>query len=1008
MRAVDPRLLRHAGAARGGEVAALRASAVVKSQLRRRLAAQVLRLGPAWLGGQRAGEITTLATRGLDSLDPYFARYLPQLALACLVPLAVIVRVALADWISALIIAVTLPLIPVFTVLVGRPARARARRQWLLLARLGGHFLDVVEGLTTLKVFGRARPQAEVIGQVTDAHRTATMSVLRVAFLSALVLELAAALATALVAVEIGLRLLGGHIGYETALVVLLLTPEAFLPLRALALHFHASMEGMAAAGRVCDLLEIPPPRAATGSGASAGVDLRRQDITLDAVCLAYHGRDRPALDGVSLAIAPGERILVTGPSGAGKSSLLALLLRFAEPSGGRIEAGGVPLRSIAMPAWRRQVAWVPQRPVLMSGTVAANIALGQAGASRDAIASAAGLAGADGFIRALPDGYDTPLGERGLRLSAGQRQRIAIARAVLRDAPLLPLARPVRGRLLLAVLAAAAATGCGVALLGTSGFLLARASQHPSILAISGAVVAVRAFSVGRGVFRYAERVSSHDVAFRVLAGLRVRVYRRLERIAPGGRHAFRSGDLLARLVSDVDATQELFLRGIGAPLAAAVVAAGAVAAVWLLLSAPVGIMLAAGMAAGGILVPWLAFARAHRSTRRTASARGGFSASLTEVLAGAADLHAFGACDDALAGLSAADRDLTALARRSGSGEGLGAGLGSAVAGVTVWAVLLIGVAAVAAGPLGRVPLAAAVLTALAAFEAVAPLPSAAISLGQARAAAGRVAAVLDAPEPVTDPADPLPLPSGPLQVVLRDARVRYDPAGPFALNGIDLELRAGRRVALIGPSGAGKSTVAGLLLRFCELSGGSATLEGAGLARYRAEDIRTVIGGCPQDPHIFDATIRENIRLARPEASERELADVAAAARLLPWIQALPQGWDTPVGAHGTAVSGGERQRIALARALLADPALLILDEPTAHLDPATARALTADLLAVTRGRATLLITHELDGLAEVDEIVVLDEGRVSQRGTHEQLLGAAGLYREMWLAARRAAG
>ena len=350
-------VLARAAAAYGGEVAALRASAAVKSQLRRRLAAQVLRLGPAWLGGQRAGEITTLATRGLDGLDPYFARYLPQLALACLVPLAVVVRVALADWISALIIALTLPLIPVFTVLVGLPARARARRQWLLLARLGGHFLDVVEGLTTLKVFGRARPQAEVIGQVTDAHRTATMSVLRVAFLSALVLELTAALATALVAVEIGLRLLGGHIGYETALVVLLLTPEAFLPLRALALHFHASMEGMAAAGRVCDLLEIPPPRAATGSGASAGVDLRRQDITLDAVCLAYPGRDRPALDGVSLAIAPGERILIAGPS-RGRQELAAgaaAALRRAErwPDRGRRRSAPLDRYARLAPAGR-------------------------------------------------------------------------------------------------------------------------------------------------------------------------------------------------------------------------------------------------------------------------------------------------------------------------------------------------------------------------------------------------------------------------------------------------------------------------------------------------------------------------------------------------------------------------------------------------------------------------------------------------------------------------------
>jgi ATP-binding cassette, subfamily C, bacterial CydC len=566
----------------------------------------------------------------------------------------------------------------------------------------------------------------------------------------------------------------------------------------------------------------------------------------------------------------------------------------------------------------------------------------------------------------------------------------------------LLPLARPVWGRFLLAVLAGAAATGCGVALLGVSGFMLARASQHPSILAISAAVVAVRAFSVGRGVFRYAERLSAHDVAFRVLAELRVRVYRRLERLAPAGLQAFRSGDLLARLVSDVDATQELFLRGVGPPLAAGVVGAGAVVAVWLLLSAAAGIALAAGMVAGGVLVPWLAAARARRAGQRTASARGGFSASFSDLVTGAAELHAFGACDDALAGLAAADRDLTGLARGSGSGEGLGAGLGAGVAGITVWVVLLVGVALVATGPLSRVPLAAAVLTALAAFEAVAPLPSAAISLGQARAAADRVAAVLDAPEPVADPPDPLPRPTGQLRVVLRGAQVRYHPAEPLTLDGVDLELWPGRRVALVGPSGAGKSTVAWLLLRFCELAGGSATLCGADLARYRGDDVRAVIGGCPQDPHLFDATIRENIALARPGASEQELTAAAAAARLLTWIQQLPRGWDTPVGAHGAAVSGGERQRIALARALLADPALLILDEPTAHLDPATGRALTADLLAVTRGRATLFITHELAGLAEVDEIVVLDAGRVSQRGTHRELLASDGLYRRMWLA------
>src|SRR5499427_3623031 len=281
-------MLARAVATYGGEAAALRTSATVKSQLRRRLAAQVLRLGPAWLGGQRAGEITTVATRGLDALDPYFARYLPQLVLACLVPIAVVARVAVADWISALIILLTLPLIPLFTALVGRPARARARRQWLLLARLGGHFLDVVEGLTTLKVFGRARPQAEVIGRVTDEHRTATMSVLRVAFLSALVLELTAALATALVAVEVGLRLLGGHIGYETALLVLLLTPEAYLPLRNLGAQFHASAEGTAAAGRALEVLDTPLPQHLAGApgGPVRVPDLSVMPIEMKAVTL--------------------------------------------------------------------------------------------------------------------------------------------------------------------------------------------------------------------------------------------------------------------------------------------------------------------------------------------------------------------------------------------------------------------------------------------------------------------------------------------------------------------------------------------------------------------------------------------------------------------------------------------------------------------------------------------------------------------------------------------------
>lgn len=567
-------------------------------------------------------------------------------------------------------------------------------------------------------------------------------------------------------------------------------------------------------------------------------------------------------------------------------------------------------------------------------------------------------------------------------------------ARALVR---LLRLAAPMRGRLVLAVLAGASATGCAVALLATSGFLLARASQHPSVVAITGAVVAVRGFSVGRGVFRYAERLGSHDVAFRVLADVRVTMYRRLERLAPAGLRAFRSGDLLARLVSDVNSVQDLYLRGISPPLTAALVGAGAVT-VCLLILAPAAGVLAAGLILAGVAVPLISAAADRRAQRRTSPARGALAASLANLLTGAADVHAFGAEQAGLDQVGAADAELTGLARRSAAVAGLGTGLGSLAAGLTLWGVLVLGVAAVAAGTFSQVPLAVLTLTALAAFEAVTALPAAAQQLGLARMSGRRVCAVLDAPDPVREPAVPLPLPAGPVTASLRGACARYQPDGPLVLDGLDLDLSPGRRVALVGPNGAGKSTVAAVLLRFCELAGGTATLCGQDLASFDSDQVRTIIGGCPQDPHIFDSTIAANLRLAKPDATDDELTEAAARARLLTWIRTLPLGLQTPAGAHGAALSGGERQRLALARALLADPAVMILDEPTASLDQATAAALMADLLEVTAGRAVLLITHELDGLADagLDEIIVLDRGRVIERGTHDQLLATAGGY------------
>ncbi|WP_207933272.1 thiol reductant ABC exporter subunit CydD [Actinomadura sp. GC306] len=422
------------------EVAAHRSSAAVKSQLRGRLLAHSLRLGPRWLAGERSGELATLATRGIDALDDYFSRYLPQLVLAVIVPVAVGARILLGDWLSAVTIAVTLPLIPVFAILVGLTTQRKMDRQWRTLSVLAAHFLDVVAGLPTLKIFGRAKAQAAKIREVTDRHRRATMSTLRIAFLSALVLELLSTISVALVAVSIGLRLVEGGMGLETALLVLILAPEAYLPLRAVGAQYHASVEGLTAAARIFEVLETPAP--ATGTRTDVP-DLARATLRLDGVTVNYDGRGTPALDDFSLTVHPGETVALTGPSGAGKSTVLAVLLGFVRPDSGRVMADWADLTELDPDTWREQIAWVPQRPHLFTGTVAANIRLGRPGASDADVRAAAAAANALHFIDALPQGFDTPLGERGLGLSAGQRQRIALARAFLRDAPLLLLDEP-------------------------------------------------------------------------------------------------------------------------------------------------------------------------------------------------------------------------------------------------------------------------------------------------------------------------------------------------------------------------------------------------------------------------------------------------------------------------------------------------------------------------------------------------------------------------------------
>ncbi|CAL9658588.1 Vitamin B12 import ATP-binding protein BtuD [Actinosynnema sp. ALI-1.44] len=1026
------------------ETVAARAAAGAKEELRAAVLDRALGLGPAWIVSRGPAELAVLATKGLDALDAYFTKYLPALVTTAVVPVLVGAWILWTDPTSAVLIAVTLPLIPVFAILIGKFTSARVAAAATALERLSGRLAELVRALPVLTAFGRASAQARAVAEVGERYRKATMGTLRVAFLSALVLEVAASLSVALIAVGIGLRLVSGELTLLTGLVVLILAPECYLPLRAAGAAHHASEDGVEAVRRVAEIPEVPRSRGSRGDGrpvrggtagrasggatdggaaslagggavgragggaagrASGGgaaglagggavgraggdavgpavglvrgrggrsvaavrdqaVDGRPVGIQVRNLRVRRRGRFAP--DGISLVVWPGEVHRLDAPSGAGKSTLFDVLLGYVEPDGGEVVLD------------RDAIAWVPQRPAFAGRTVADELELTTGRVDRDVLASIAA---------------DHLVDRRIVELSTGERQRVAIARALTRvkdgstillldeptahldpataakvmtavqgaadggaavllsthriveqgDNPLSVTAvehevgraskpktpRPT-GRVLAGAALGIAASASGVALTAVAAYLIAKAATQPPILTLSVLVVGVRTFALSKGVLRYLERLVSHDAAFRFAEDLRVRLWRALR---PGRAE-------LTRLVDDVDTVRDLVPRVLQPPLVAAGVGL-ATTVLFALVDPWAGVAVGLAVLLGGTLAPLVAVLAERRASTVLARGRRQVSEEVLTLLTAAPDLIAFGADREVRARLAAHDAELARMARRQAWGAGAATGLVHLLLGgaIVACSAIAAGVDPLLAPLLGLVPLALA--------EVLGALPAAAQHRQALREAYGRIVEQSDdSAKIIVEQSD---------DVVLAGVTARWPGATRPVLEQVSLRAPAGTKVAVVGPSGVGKSTLFALLLGFVRPTEGT--------VRRPAR-----VAWCPQEPMLVSTTLRENLRIGDPAADDDRMREALAHV-------GLDLDLDTVVGP--TLLSGGEAQRVALARALLHDADVLLLDEPTAHLDELSARRLLD--LVDRLDRTVVHITHRPDEARRADVVWEVSQGR-----------------------------
>ena len=1137
----------------GRAMVAHHTAARVQARLRGTLYAQITALGPAHFTQARTGDVILSVVEGVQQLEVYFGQYLPQLFVSALTPFLIFAIVAAIDLpLAGVILAAAVATFLLPTLWHRWDSRHSLERSRAYKA-YGAEFLDAIQGLRTLAAFGQSGARARLLEERGHSLFQATMWLLGTNTMARGISDICIALGAA-VALGLGAyRVQAGHMELTALVVVLMLGVEIFRPLRELRVVLHQGMLGLSAAQGVRDLLAVQPlvrdiatpdPTNALGGlgGGAAPLPPDQNNrftanlpnanpitpsIAFERVTFAYPGGRQAALRELSLQVAAGERVGVVGASGAGKSTISRLLLRFADPTVGRVTVGGRDLRELSLHDLRRLIAVVSQDTYLFHGTVEDNLRMGRPEATQAELEAATRNANIHDAIAALPQGYQTVVGERGVRLSGGQRQRIAIARALLRDAPILildealssvdaeseaaiqeALDRLMRGRTTL-IFAHRLSSIIGadrilvlddgaVAESGTHATLMARdgvyrrlmagqaggggrddeladdappgaasedvvagdesvgagGADAPAVLRAAGpgwrevgrilfglaagyharlvvtfvlgvarvaalvgvgllSALVVRAVSRGAptrgllitlllvapaaGVLHWLESWLAHDMAYRLLADMRMRFFRKLVALGPAYLSARRTGDLLGVATHDIELIEYFFAHTITPGLVAVLVPA-VVLTTLAVFGWPMAVAVLPFLAYAA-LSPVLGRARIDRLGGRAREASGELNAHAVDSVQGLAEIVAFqqeARRGEALAARAADYADarmpfLADLARQSA--------LQDAATGLGGLAVTVVGAWLVSGGRLESAMLPLLTLLAMSAFVPVWEIAQVGRQLADTLAATRRVHAVHAEPVRIVDgPGVAIP---GPRRddagaIALQDVTFTYPGRRRPALASVSFSVPAGATVALVGPSGAGKTTIASLLLRFWDPDQGAITLAGHDLRAWALEDLRRHIALVAQDTHLFNDTLGGNIRIARPDARPAELAAAIERAALGPLVAGLPDGLDTQVGERGLQLSGGQRQRVAIARAFLRDAPVLILDEATSHLDAVNEQVVQEALVSLARTRTTVVIAHRLSTVRAADRIVVLDEGRVIEQGRHEELLRRRGLY------------